>query len=285
MTRRAKKKIVTFQSIKKENFISWSKDFLFVIENIFLECAVFIMRKTTIFFGIAKFMSSEVLTSLDITSLKLALRRWMYFVSLWLWNEFRRCEEPGPWRWEETYLVGRGVHFVWIEISASAHQPLCRCFCERKVGAIKLDISLKQLGPRNLSREEFTNFIQEVASIVNHTPLGEVSADPNDPVPISPMSLLTLRENQSLVQRFDEVDILAYGKCWWRRVQYLVDQFWLAWKRDYFKSLYVRRKWKKRTRNVCTGDVFLLWEQTSRNSWPMGMVTDVRANRDSVVSP
>ena len=71
---------------------------------------------------------------------------------------------------------------------------------ERKVVAIKsvLDISLKQLGPRTLSREEFSTFIQEAASIVNHTPLGEVSADPNDPVPISPMSLLTLRENQRI---------------------------------------------------------------------------------------
>ena len=233
----------------------------------------------------------ELLGSLDVASLKLALRRFtairgectLYrsdcgtnFVgarNIDLNTEKMEgliTSDSDLYRWK--FLPPHASHFagVW----------------ERKVGAIKnvLDIALSTLGSRVLSREEFATFIQEAASIVNHTPLGEVSSDPNDPMVVSPMSLLTLRDNSSCQPlAFEEKDLVQFGKHRWRRVQYLADQFWLSWKRDYFSALNIRRKWRKPNRNVCMGDIVVIKEQGPRNRWPLGLVVGVKTNQDGLV--
>ena len=73
------------------------------------------------------------------------------------------------------------------------------------------------------SYDEFQTFVVESSSIVNSTPLWEVSDDPNDPFPLTPSMLLTLRESPHppLPETFGEDDLLAYGKSRWRRVQIL----------------------------------------------------------------
>ena len=240
----------------------------------------------------------EMLNSLDISSLKHALRRFtairgdcvMYrsdcgtnFVGATnlsekeSWGEvLRNCDEFGGdvssdpvWK----FLPPHASHFagVW----------------ERKVGSIKniLDVSLSLLGSRRLGREELWTLLQEAAAIVNKTPLGDISADPNDPYPVSPAALLTLRGSGSTdpPSFFPEGDLLSYGKRRWKRVQYLADQFWVRWKRDYLKTLQVRRKWQRRTRNVVVGDVVIVKENSPRNSWPMGIVTDTKFNSDGLV--
>ena len=85
----------------------------------------------------------------------------------------------------------------------------------------------------SLSREEFNILLQESATIVNSTPYQKISEDPNDPVPLSPQHLLTLRE--SVVPNIERVirqDAISYGQMRWRRVRYLSDEFWTRWKSD-----------------------------------------------------
>ena len=85
----------------------------------------------------------------------------------------------------------------------------------------------------SLSREEFNTLIQKLDTIVNCTPYGEISVDPNDPVLFSLQHLLTLRE--SIVPNTDKVsreDAGDYGQIRWSRVRYLSDQFWTRWKPD-----------------------------------------------------
>ena len=233
----------------------------------------------------------EVINSLDITSLKLALRRFVAVRGDCLLyrsdcgtnfigaqnlkdsdealNKVLTADSPGHiWK----FLPPHASHFagVW----------------ERKVGSIKvvLNMALGRLGSALLSREEFTTLLWEAASIVNHTPLGDVSADPNDPIPVSPMSLLTLREGvQNDAQIFSDKDLLEYGRHRWRRVQFLADQFWICWKRDYLKSLQIRKKWRKPNRNVAVGDVVVIKDKSQRNLWPMGLVLDVKTSKDGLV--
>ena len=73
--------------------------------------------------------------------------------------------------------------------------------------------------------------LQEAGSMVNNTPLDEISCDPTEPFPVSPAKLLTLREDLSLKNEvYSEDDLLQYGKRRWRRCQFLADQFWQHWK-------------------------------------------------------
>ena len=76
-----------------------------------------------------------------------------------------------------------------------------------------IDSCLLQLGPRLPSRDEMCTFLQEAASILNNTPLCPISSEPNDPFPITPAMLLTLKDdpNPAPPEAFSVDDRLAYG--------------------------------------------------------------------------
>ena len=159
---------------------------------------------------------------------------------------------------------------------------------ERKIGALKrvLEGTLVLMGPRRLNYDELHTFVVEAASIVNSTPLWEVSDDPNDPQPLTPAMLLTLRDSPHPAppEEFSEDDMLTYGKSRWRRVQYLADQFWVRWRRDYLQLLQERSKWTKKRDNIKRGDIVLLREKnTKRNTWPLGRISKVKLSKDEMV--
>ena len=157
---------------------------------------------------------------------------------------------------------------------------------ERKIGSVKRVLSgaLAQLNNRRLTYDEFETLVKEAGSIVNNTPLSEVPNDPNEPFPPSPEMLLTLRENvRTSSEEFSEEDILQYGRRRWKRVQYIADQFWVRWKRDFVDKLIERNKWTKRRENMSVGDVVLIKEASPRNQWPMAVVHEVHPSEDGVV--
>ena len=158
---------------------------------------------------------------------------------------------------------------------------------ERKVGAIKsvLNATMKLLGPRQLSREEFSTLLLEATSIVNNTPLWCVSGSPDDPCPLSPANLLTLKDNPNppSLDSFDELDLLQYGTRRWRRVLYLAEQFWSRWRQNYIAELQERKKWRAANSKIGVGDVVLLRGKAKRNDWPGGRIVEVTPSEDGVI--
>ena len=159
---------------------------------------------------------------------------------------------------------------------------------ERKIGAFKrvLEGTLVLLGPRLLTYDEFEAYAFEACSIVNSTPLWEVSEDPNDMQPLTPAMLLTLKDNPHPPppEQFSKEDLLAYGKARWRRVQYLSEQFWVRWRRGYLDSLQERSKWTKKRANLKENDIVLLRDKNAkRNCWPMARISRVKYSKDGFV--
>lgn len=159
---------------------------------------------------------------------------------------------------------------------------------ETKIGKVRkaLEASLLLAGPRKLTRDEFYTFIQEAAAVVNSSPLWEVSQDPNDPRPLSPASLMTLKDDASPppLHGFSESDLLAYGGRRWRRVQYLADQFWIRWRQSYLQELQKRVKWHRKSRNVEVGDIVLLRDKgVARSEWPFGLIEEACKSNDGLV--
>ena len=69
-------------------------------------------------------------------------------------------------------------------------------------------------------------------------------------------------------------------KCW-RQVQYLSDMFWKRWTKEYLLSLQKRMKWSELQRNVDTGDLVLVVDDSApRCSWPFGRVLEIYPNKD-----
>lgn len=159
---------------------------------------------------------------------------------------------------------------------------------ERKIGAIRqvLDGCLLLLGPRQLSLDELHTYLLEAAAIVNSTPLWEVSPDPNDPAPLCPSSLLTLKPDidSPKLGIFKNQDLLAYGKRRWRRVQFLADQFWVRWREQYLQTLQERKKWVQPRKSLRAGDLVLLRSKSERRlHWPFGLVEEAHLSADGHV--
>ena len=158
---------------------------------------------------------------------------------------------------------------------------------ERKIRSLKscLEGCIETLGTRRLTYDEFSTLIQLSCSICNETPMSEVSSSPNDPSPITPAALLTLKESSDHpnLEEYSSNDLLSYGTKRWRRVQYLAQEFWSRWRRDYMSELTRRHKWKLRKSCITVGDVVLIREKSKRSCWPVARVVEVKRSSDGLV--
>ena len=70
----------------------------------------------------------------------------------------------------------------------------------------------------------------------------------------------------------------------WRRVQYLANQFWLRWQKEYCTLLQKHQKWPTPKRSIMIGDVVLACDsELPRNQWPLAVVTEVFPSQDNLV--
>ena len=152
---------------------------------------------------------------------------------------------------------------------------------ERQIRTVRkvLNVILRE---QTLDDERLSTLFCEVESIVNGRPLTVLSDDPDDEGPLTPNHLLLLRGGPKLPPgQFDQSDI--YGRRW-RHVQFLSDQFWKRWVREYLPILQLRRNWLQPKRNFQVGDVVLiLGEKTPRKNWPMGRIVQTYPGKDGLV--
>ena len=50
----------------------------------------------------------------------------------------------------------------------------------------------------------------------------------------------------------------TYSKKRWRRVQYLINEFWYRWRKDFLQSLQARQKWIRPRKNLQVEDVVIV---------------------------
>ena len=118
---------------------------------------------------------------------------------------------------------------------------------------------------------------------MNSRPLTYVSTSSGDVEPLTPSHLLYLRGGAGPIPGdYTESDTLSRRR--WRHVQYLAQQFWYRWKREYLLSLQLRQKWTRESRNVRLGVIVLLADQeVPRGRWRMGRVVEAFPSRDGLV--
>ena len=67
-------------------------------------------------------------------------------------------------------------------------------------------------------------------------------------------------------------------------MQYLAEQFWVRWKREYLPTLQARQRCRHGARNVQVGDIVLLVEADApRGTWPLARVVETRPSGDGRV--
>ncbi len=155
---------------------------------------------------------------------------------------------------------------------------------ERMIGITrKILDSMLQLGPSRITHEVLTTFMAEATAIINSRPLVPVSMNPEDPLILTPSTLLTHKYGPCPCPpgEFDHADL--YRKQW-KQVQNLASTFWDRWRKQYLSTLQPRKKWQLKRQDVTEGSVVLMKDhQTKHNQWPLRHITRVFPSADGRV--
>ena len=156
---------------------------------------------------------------------------------------------------------------------------------ERQIRTVRSVLNSIMMSHRKLLDDEsFVTWMTEVEAIVNARPL--TLEDVNDPNsrPLSPANLLTLKSKVVMPPPGDFQEADLYCRKRWRAVQYLADEFWRRWRKEYLLVMQTRSKWTKKRRNLQVGDILLLKDDdVGRNKWPMGIVVGTFPGDDGLV--
>ena len=122
------------------------------------------------------------------------------------------------------------------------------------------------------------------SSTPHHPPISAIPTDADEPQPLSPSMLLTIKTRPLGPPPGNFVPPDVYARRHWRRVQNLADQFWIRGRRKYLQSMQTRIKWEEPKRNLHTGDVVLAKEEGARrNDWPINRVSEAIESDDGRV--
>lgn len=181
-----------------------------------------------------------------------------------------------------SYLTNKQCDFL-MNAPSSSHAGGA---WERQIRTVRSVLSkvLAQSAGR-LDDASLRTFLYEAMYIVNSRPLTVNNiSDPTSSEPLTPNHLITMKCAVPLPPpgKFVQEDVYATKR--WRRVQYLSEQFWNRWRKEYLANLTLRQRWHAPRRNMKVGDTVIVKDENiPRNEWTLGRVVDVHKGDDGLV--
>lgn len=128
-------------------------------------------------------------------------------------------------------------------------------------------------------------FLNEVVAIVNSRALTVNNLnDPHSLKPLTPNHLLTMISAKVFTPPGEFVREDVYGRKRWRHVQFLAEQFWSQWQREYLANIAFRQKWHTPRRNLQVGNIVMMkGDEAHRNEWRLTRVTGTTTHKDGLV--
>ena len=167
------------------------------------------------------------------------------------------------------YLLQKGIEWHFNPPSASHMGGSW----ERLIRSIRKILSAT-LQTQITSDDVLTIVMAEAESILNSRPLIPNTLDPKNGQPLTPNHLLLLRESITLPPGlFDQRD--NYTRRRWAQAQYLTNQFWRRFVKEYLPSPNERQKWHKRKPNIMGNDLVLVVNKAvPRSQWSTARVLE-----------
>ena len=136
---------------------------------------------------------------------------------------------------------------------------------------------------QTLTEEGLVTLMTEVEGILNFRPLVPLMLHDSEEKPLTPNHLLLLRGNPNLPPGTFDTNS-CYTRRRWAQVQFLANQFWRRWAKEFLPNLMQRQKWFNRNRNFEVGDVVLLVEDMQhRSNWVVGRVIRTLNDKEGLV--
>ncbi|KAK7933319.1 hypothetical protein WMY93_004215 [Mugilogobius chulae] len=179
----------------------------------------------------------------------------------------------------EAFLADKQCEFVFNAPSASHAGGVW----ERQIRTIRnvLNATISQCSGR-LDDASLRTLFYEAMSIINGRPLSvDGINDPKSPEPLTPNHLILMKSKVALPPPGKFVKEDVYARKRWRRVQYLTEQFWSRWKKEYLLNISTRQKWHVPRRNVKVNDIVIIKdEMLQRSQWQLGRVVEAPEEDD-----
>ena len=135
---------------------------------------------------------------------------------------------------------------------------------------------------QSMNDESCLTLMAEIESIINSRPLVPISFSDSSQEPLTPNHLLLMQGSPNLPPGLFTKDD-NYSKRRWAQVQYLSNQFWRQWLKEFLPNLLQRQKWFKETKNLQVNDVVLLVEDTQQRSrWVLGRVLETYVGKNGL---
>lgn len=183
------------------------------------------------------------------------------------------------------YLLNRGCNYFRFNMNVPSASHMGGVW-ERQIRTVRNVLAglLLQSGSQ-LDDEALRTFLSEAAAIVNSRPLTvENLNDPMSLLPLTPNHLLTMKSQIVLPPPGDFTKVDLYSRKRWRRIQYLANEFWYRWRREYLSCLQSRNKWQNCKRNLAIGDIVLVSDENlHRCHWKLGCVSETTVDDDGLV--
>ncbi|XP_044167413.1 uncharacterized protein LOC122951466 [Acropora millepora] len=152
----------------------------------------------------------------------------------------------------------------WVEFKPNVpHASHMGGVWERQIRSVRNVLaSLLESHGTQLDDESLRTFMIEAEAIVNCRPLAVNTINSSlYPEPLTPNHLLTMKSKVVMpppghLQRTD-----LYLNKRWRRVQYLANEFWNRWKKEFVQSLQPRQKWIAVRRNLQVNNIVIVMDE------------------------
>ena len=180
------------------------------------------------------------------------------------------------------FLLKEGCDFFEFKMNVPSASHMGGVW-ERQIRSVRNVLaSLLEKHGSQLDDESLRTLMCEAAAIVNSRPLTVDNLnDPTSLEPLTPNHLLTMKSKIILPPpgEFQRVDL--YSRKRWRRVQYLANEFWSRWRKEFLQNLQPRTKWVRPRRNMRIDDIVLVKDENlPRNEWRLGRIVEAHLDED-----
>lgn len=197
-------------------------------------------------------------------------------------NEFKAALQELDTQRLSTFLSHEQCDFVMN----APHSSHAGGVWERQIKTVRSVLnSTLSLSHDRLNDASLRTLFYEAMAIVNSRPLTVDNLNSPDSLePLTPNHLIHMKSSTALPPpgTFPREDL--YGVKRWRRVQYLAEQFWSRWKREYLHNITARQRWHSPMRNLQVGDIVMDTDELSpRGEWRLARVLETVSGKDGLI--
>ncbi len=137
---------------------------------------------------------------------------------------------------------------------------------------------------KRLDTTTLRTFLYEAMAIINSRPLSPQNLSDPQLEPLTPNHLIMMKGRIVLQPPGEFVKEDVYARRRWRKVQFLAQEFWNRWRKEYLTSLQARQKWTNTKPNITENDIVLLKDEPGpRGEWKMARVIETIKGDDGLV--